>query len=107
MIKIAIAFLLGCLLCLNLSELPATGWWLALLLAPLIWFRQWLLSGLIVGLLWTGFQAQHRLDQQLPEPDKGREQQYQQPSCCGQLTQVQTQQAAQQKPDGDFNHISL
>lgn len=72
MIKIAIAFLLGCLLCLNLSELPATGWWLALLLAPLIWFRQWLLSGLIVGLLWTGFQAQQRLDEQLPESLAGQ-----------------------------------
>lgn len=72
MIKIAIAFLLGCLLCLNLSELPATGWWLVVLLAPLIWFRQWLLSGLIVGLLWTGFQAQQRLDQQLPESLAGQ-----------------------------------
>lgn len=66
MIKIAIAFLLGCLLCLNLSELPASGWWLALLLPPLIWFRQLVLSSLIVGLLWSGFQAHFRLAEQLP-----------------------------------------
>lgn len=72
MIKIAIAFLLGCLLCLNLSELPASGWLLALLLPPLIWFRQLALSGLIVGLLWAGFQAHNRLDAVLPESLAGQ-----------------------------------
>jgi len=72
MIKIAIAFLLGCLLCLNLSELPAAGWLLALLLPPLIWFRQLLLSSLIVGLLWSGLQAHLRLADQLPESLAGQ-----------------------------------
>ncbi len=72
MIKIAIGFLLGCLLCLNLSELPAAGWLLALLLAPLIWFRQLLLSSLIVGLLWSGVQAHLRLTDQLPETLAGQ-----------------------------------
>ncbi len=68
MIKTAIAFLLGCTLCLNLSELPHYGWLLAVALPFLFWFRQSVLSVFIVGLLWAGFQAQLRIEQQLP-PD--------------------------------------
>lgn len=65
MIKTAISVLLGCLLCLNLGDVPGYGWLLALLLPILAWFRQVALSAFIVGLLWAGFQAQLRLDDQL------------------------------------------
>ena len=65
MIKTAIAFLLGCVLCLHLSSLPGYGWLLLLLLPVLFWFRQVLISAFIVGLLWAGFQAQWRLDDRL------------------------------------------
>jgi competence protein ComEC len=67
MVKIAIAFLLGCALCLNLSELPRYGWLLAVALPFTFRFRQTVLSAFIVGLLWAGFQAQLRIDQRLPE----------------------------------------
>lgn len=73
MIKTAIAFLLGCLLCLNLGDLPGQGWLLALLLPLLIGFRQLALSIFIVGLLWAGFQAQMRLDDRLPESLAGED----------------------------------
>lgn len=67
MIKTAIAFLLGCVLCLHLSNLPSYGWLLLLLLLlpVLFWFRQLLIASFIVGLLWAGFQAQWRLDDRL------------------------------------------
>lgn len=65
MVKTAIAFLLGCTLCLNLIELPRYGWLLAVALPFLFWFRQSVLSAFIVGLLWAGFQAQLRIDQRL------------------------------------------
>ncbi|WP_297808196.1 DNA internalization-related competence protein ComEC/Rec2 [uncultured Methylophaga sp.] len=65
MIKTAIAFLLVCVLCLHLSNLPSHGWLLILLLPVLFWFRQLLIASFIVGLLWAGFQAQWRLDDRL------------------------------------------
>lgn len=71
--KTAIAFLLGCLLCLSLSDIPAYGWLLLLTLPVLFWFRQVALSMFIVGLLWAGFQAQIRLDQRLPEQLAGQD----------------------------------
>lgn len=73
MVKIAIGFLLGCSLCLNLSELPRYGWLLVFALPLLIGFRQSLLSAFIVGLLWAGFQAQLRMDQQLAADNAGRD----------------------------------
>jgi competence protein ComEC len=73
MVKTAIAFLLGCTLCLNLSELPRYGWLLAVALPFLCWFRQSVLSAFIVGLLWAGFQAQLRIDQRLPDALVGQD----------------------------------
>lgn len=71
--KTAIAFLLGCLLSLNLSSIPAYGWLLLLALPVLLWFRQVVLSVFIVGLLWAGFQAQIRLEQRLTEQMAGQD----------------------------------
>lgn len=73
MIKTAIAFLLGSMLCLHLSELPGQGWLLALLLPLLLGLRQHMLSAFIVGLLWAGFQAQLQLDDRLPESLAGED----------------------------------
>src|SRR5690554_6111594 len=73
MVKTATAFLLGCIVCLNLAELPRHGWLLALALPATLWFRQSLLSAFIVGLLWAGLQAQLSLAQRLPEQQAGRD----------------------------------
>lgn len=73
MIKTAIAFLLGCVLCLHMSNLPGYGWLLLLLLPVLLWYRQLLISAFIVGLLWAGFQAQLRLDDRLSSALSGQD----------------------------------
>ena len=73
MVKTAIAFLLGCTLCLNISELPRYGWLLAVALPFTFRFRQTVLSAFIVGLLWAGFQAQLRIEQRLPEHQTGQD----------------------------------
>lgn len=66
MIKTAMAFLLGCLLCLSLKDLPEPGWILLLALIAVLWYRQVVILAFIFGLLWAGFQAQSQLNNRLP-----------------------------------------
>jgi competence protein ComEC len=73
MIKTAIAFLLGCLLCLNLTLLPDFSWWLIPILLAIIWLRHTVFTAFIVGLLWAGFQAHLQLNQVLPAQLAGKD----------------------------------
>lgn len=65
MIKTAMAFLLGCLLCLSLKDLPGPGWIFLLVLIAVLWHRQVVVLAFIFGLLWAGFQAQSHVNNRL------------------------------------------
>ncbi|WP_438969964.1 DNA internalization-related competence protein ComEC/Rec2 [Methylophaga sp.] len=73
MIKTAIAFLLGCLLCLSLDEIPEPSWIFLLVLIVVIWLRQVIVTAFIVGLLWTAFQVQLQLHDRLPSDLAGKD----------------------------------
>lgn len=73
MIKTAMAFLLGCLLCLSLKEMPAPNGFLLLVVIIILWLRHTLGLAFIVGLLWAGFQAQSQLADRLPEMLAGKD----------------------------------
>lgn len=73
MIKTAMAFLLGCLLCLSLKEMPAPNGFLLLAVIIVLWLRHTVGLAFIVGLLWAGFQAQSQLADRLPEALAGKD----------------------------------
>ncbi len=75
MFQFAISFVFGCLLLLNLPQLPNLPWlWLllptlALMTIPKIRFP----SGILLGIIWAGFHAQHNLADRLPESLAGQD----------------------------------
>jgi len=73
MIKTAMAFLLGCLLCLSQKEMPEPNGFLLLVVIIVLWLRHAVGLAFIVGLLWAGFQAQSQLDDQLPNTLAGKD----------------------------------
>lgn len=87
MIKTAMAFLLGCLLCLSLKEMPEPSWLVLLVLIAVLWLRHAVATAFIVGLLWAGFQAQSQLNDRLAPDLTGED-----IIVSGQITDIPTHQ---------------
>ena len=75
MIKTAISFALGCLLFLQLSEMPSTQWLWMLLPACILLFFPYLrwLALFILAALWTLFQTNLLLNERLPDKLVGQD----------------------------------
>ena len=75
MFRFAISFVFGCLLLLNLPQLPSLPW-LGLLLfsLTLIYFpKTRIIAGILLGFFWAGYHAQHNLADRLPESLAGQD----------------------------------
>jgi competence protein ComEC len=72
MLKTAIGFLVGCIVCLQLETLPDGVFWGLLTVPLLLWLRQYVLLSLLLGCLWAAWHVDAQIAQQFPSDEVER-----------------------------------